>query len=271
MKTMHRLGLYALATFVLATGCNKETAAPADGPGAKEPAAEAPKAAEPAPVEAPKPAEPAPVAKAPEPAPTAPAPVTPPGVENPALKDPALALEKAPELYKVKFHTTVGDITLEVHRDWAPQGADRFFNLVKIGFFTDIELFRVVPGFMAQFGIHGDPAISKAWRDASITDDPVKESNKRGYLTFATRGRDTRTTQMFINLVDNPNLDRMGFSPIGKIAEGQDVLDKVYGGYGEGAPGGNGPNQMRVQFEGNKYLKAEFPKLDSILSATIVP
>ena len=263
MKTMHRLGLIALATLVLATGCNKETAAPADGPGAKpEPAAAA---------EAPKAPAAAPAPKAPEPAPTAAAPVTPPGVANPALKDPALALEKAPDLYKVKFHTTVGDITIEVHRAWAPQGADRFFNLVKIGFFTDIELFRVVPGFMAQFGIHGDPEISKVWRDASITDDPVKESNKRGYLTFATRGPDTRTTQMFLNLVDNPNLDKMGFAPIGKVVEGEGILDRIYSGYGEGAPGGRGPNQMRVQFEGNKYLKAEFPKLDSILTATIVP
>lgn len=187
-----------------------------------------------------------------------------------ALMNPALANEKAPATFKAKFNTTKGDFVVEVTRDWAPQGVDRFYNLVKIGYFTDIALFRVVEGFMAQFGINGDPKVSAAWRDAKISDDPVKESNKRGYMTFATSGPNSRTVQIFINFADNGRLDGMGFAPFAKVTQGMDIVDSIYKEYGEGAPRGRGPNQGRIQTEGNTYLKAEFPKLDYIKSVSIV-
>lgn len=190
-----------------------------------------------------------------------------------ALKDPSLATEKAPDIYKVKMKTTRGDFVIEVHRDWAPQGADRFYNLVKAGYYTDVAFFRVIKGFMAQFGIHGEPEVSAKWREANIQDDPVRPdvSNTRGYVSFAKGGPNSRTTQLFINFVDkNAQLDAMGFPPIGKVIEGMDVVDSLYDGYGEGAPRGLGPRQDRIQFEGNKYLKESFPKLDYIESATVV-
>src|SRR5262249_1042731 len=147
----------------------------------------------------------------------------------------------------------------------------RFYNLVRSGFFTEVEFFRVIPGFMCQFGIHGDPKVAATWREARIQDDPVKGGNTRGALTFATAGPNTRTTQLFINFGDNSRLDSMGFSPFGKVIEGMDVVDKINGEYGEGAPGGRGPNQGRIQQEGNAYLKKDFPNLDYIKSASIVP
>lgn len=187
------------------------------------------------------------------------------------LADPSKLVEKAPESFKVKFSTTKGDFTLQVSRALSPNGVDRFYNLVKAGYFTDIAFFRVIPGFMGQFGIHGDPVISAAWRGANIQDDTVKGSNVRGAITFAKTGApNSRSTQFFINLVDNPNLDAMGFSPFGKVVDGMDVVDKLNGEYGEGAPRGRGPDQGRVQAEGNKYLKAEFPRLDYLKSASIV-
>jgi peptidyl-prolyl cis-trans isomerase A (cyclophilin A) len=160
---------------------------------------------------------------------------------------------------------------VEVTRSLAPNGADRFYNLFRAGYFTDVQFFRVVPGFMCQFGIHGDPKVAAAWRAAQIPDDPVKGSNTRGAITFATAGPNTRTTQLFINFVDNKSLDGMGFSPFGKVTEGMDVVDKIYSGYGEGAPRGAGPDQGRIQREGNSYLQKDFPKLDYIKSAAIVP
>src|SRR5262249_55976969 len=151
-------------------------------------------------------------------------------------------------VYKVKMTTTKGAFTIEVHRDWAPNGADRFYNLVKLGYFNDVAFFRVIKGFMVQFGIHGDPAVAKQWRDARIDDDPSgKQSNKRGMVTFATAGPNTRTTQLFINYADNGNLDSMGFAPIGKVTDGMKVVDDLEGMYGEGAPQGRGPAQGRVQ------------------------
>lgn len=186
------------------------------------------------------------------------------------LKNPAKLTEKAPENFKVKFATTKGDITLEVTRAWSPLGADRFYNLVKAGYFTDIAFFRVIGGFMAQFGIHGDPSVSAAWRPAQIKDDPVKQSNARGYISYAMAGPNTRTTQFFINFADNGSLDGMGFSPFGKVVEGMNVVDSLYNGYGEGAPRGMGPDQGRVQMQGNAYLKADFPKLDYIKSAALL-
>ena len=187
------------------------------------------------------------------------------------LLTPATLTAKAPESYKVKFDTSKGPFVVEVHRDWAPNGADRFYNLVKNGFYDDVRFFRVVEGFMAQFGVNGDPKVSTLWREARIKDDPVKVSNKRTFVTFATAGPNTRTTQIFINYGDNSNLDGQGFSPFGQVVSGMKVVDSLYGGYGEGAPGGRGPNQARVQTEGNAYLASAFPNLDYVKKATIVP
>src|SRR3954451_13649247 len=161
---------------------------------------------------------------------------------TPDFSDPSKLTEKAPDTFKVRFDTTKGAFTVEVTRSLAPNGADRFYNLVRSGYFKDTAFFRVVPGFMVQFGIHGDPAVSAKWRPASIPDDPVKGSNTRGTLTFATAGPNTRTTQLFVNFGNNTRLDGMGFSQFGKVSEGMDVVDKINGEYGEGAPGGRGPN-----------------------------
>jgi peptidyl-prolyl cis-trans isomerase A (cyclophilin A) len=187
------------------------------------------------------------------------------------LQDPSAPEmnQKAPATYKAKFSTSKGDIVIKVTRDWAPNGADRFYNLVKNGFYNDCRFFRVVSGFMCQFGINGDPAISAKWRDAKIADDPVKEGNKRGRITFATSGANSRTSQVFINFKDNDRLDGMGFASFGEVTEGMDVVDKLYSEYGEGAPRGAGPSQPKIQSEGNKYLKEEFGKLDYIKTAKI--
>lgn len=211
------------------------------------------------------PAAPAPEAKA-DPAPAAQA------APNPALLDPSLAKETAPAVYKAKFSTTKGDFVIEVHRDWAPLGADRFYNLVKIGYFDEVAFFRVIKGFMAQFGIHGNPAVNAVWRNARIADDPAgKQSNTRGMVSFATAGPNTRTSQLFINYANNAQLDGMGFAPIGRVVEGMNVVDALEGQYGEGAPMGRGPSQGRLQTEGNAYLRADFPALDYTRKATIVP
>ena len=208
-----------------------------------------------------------------QPAATPPATNAAPAATTPSadFTDPAKLTEKAPDTFKAVFDTTKGKITIEVTRALAPNGADRFYNLVRSGYFKDLAFFRVIPGFMCQFGIHGDPAVSAKWRAANIADDPVKGSNVRGAITFATAGPNTRTTQLFINFGNNVNLDRMGFSPFGKVSDGMDVVDKINGEYGEGAPQGNGPNQQLVQMQGNDYLKKNFPNLDYIKSATIVP
>jgi len=187
------------------------------------------------------------------------------------LSNPAALKEQAPPVYKVEFDTSKGPFVIEVHRDWAPNGADRFYNLVKNGFYDNVRFFRVIEGFMAQFGVNGDPKVSAAWREARIKDDPVKVSNKRTFVTFATAGPNTRTTQVFVNYGDNSNLDSQGFSPIGQVVSGMKVVDSLYSGYGEGAPGGRGPNQARVQSEGNAYLASAFPNLDYVKKATIVP
>jgi peptidyl-prolyl cis-trans isomerase A (cyclophilin A) len=185
------------------------------------------------------------------------------------LGNPAALNEPAPAVYKAKFDTSKGAFVVEVHRDWAPNGADRFYNLVKNGFFDNARFFRVIKGFMVQFGINADPKISAVWRDARIKDDPVRTSNGRGLVTFATAGPDTRTTQVFINFADNAALDRQGFAPFGQVVKGMDVVDALYSDYGEGAPRGRGPDQGRIQREGNAYLMAEFGNLDYIKKATI--
>lgn len=197
--------------------------------------------------------------------------VTQPVAVAPDFTNPASLTEKAPKTFKAQFDTTKGKFIVEVTRSLAPNGADRFYNLVRSGYFKDVAFFRVISGFMCQFGIHGDPAVSAKWRAASITDDPVKGSNQRGAITFATAGPNTRTTQLFINFADNTNLDGMGFAPFGKVVEGMDVVDKINADYGEGAPRGRGPSQAGIQQEGNAYLKKDFPNLDYIKSASIVP
>ena len=183
--------------------------------------------------------------------------------------DPSSLKEKAPAAYKAKFDTSKGTFVIEVHRAWAPNGADRFYNLVKSGYYNDVRFFRVIKGFMVQFGISGNPDLNAVWREARIPDDDVTESNQRGYVSFATGGPNTRTTQVFINFGNNNGLDGQGFSPFGQVVSGMNVVDALYGGYGDGGKGGNGPNQGRLQGRGNAYLNADFPKLDYIKKATI--
>ena len=181
-----------------------------------------------------------------------------------SLLHPASLHATAPHVYHVRFHTTKGYFTVEVTRAWAPIGADRFYNLCEHHFYDGASLFRVVPGFVVQFGLSADPHVSKAWANANIKDDPVSQSNDRGYITFATAGPNTRTTQVFINLVNNGRLDGMGFAPFGKVTEGMDVVDKLYGGYGD-----HGPDQDRLTREGKTYVEKDFPKLDTIITAHI--
>jgi len=189
-----------------------------------------------------------------------------PAFHNPA--DPAFATQ-APDSFRARFATTKGDVVIAVHRAWAPLGVDRFYNLVRSGYYDGVRFFRVLPGFMAQFGIHGDTAVTRAWRERRIADDPVHRTNIRGMVTFATAGPGTRTTQIFINYGNNDRLDAMGFAPFAQVVEGMDVVDKLYGEYGEGTPRGRGPDQFRLNVEGEKYLARQFPRLDKINKATI--
>ena len=187
-----------------------------------------------------------------------------------SLLNPSFFKDQAPAKFKAKFTTTKGDFVVEVTRAWAPLGADRFYNLVKNHFYDGAAFFRVLPGFVAQFGLNANPDVSRVWASANIKDDPVTQSNLAGSLTFATAGPNTRTTQLFINLADNQNLDGMGFAPFGKVIEGMDVVQQFYSGYGEGAPRGRGPDQGRLANEGKAYLDKNFPLLDSIKTAVIV-
>jgi peptidyl-prolyl cis-trans isomerase A (cyclophilin A) len=184
---------------------------------------------------------------------------------RPSLLNPASLTAKAPAVFKAAFSTTAGDFVVEVHRDWAPLGADRFYNLVRNGYFTNAAFFRVVPGFVVQFGLSADPAVNKVWDAAKIKDDPVVQSNKRGNLVFATAGPNTRTTQLFINYADNARLDGMGFASFGTVVEGMDVVDKIYPGYRES------PRQDLITNQGDAYLKASFPRIDKIKLARILP
>ena len=185
------------------------------------------------------------------------------------LGNPAALTEQAPATYKARFDTSKGVFVIDVRREWAPVGADRFYNLVKNGFYDENRFFRVISGFMVQFGINGNPQVSTPWRNAQIKDDPVKQSNKRGFITFATSGPNSRTTQVFINFGDNSRLDGMGFASFGQVSSGMNVVDQLYSDYGEGAPQGRGPNQGRIQGEGNAYLTRDFPNLDFVRKATI--
>lgn len=181
------------------------------------------------------------------------------------LRNPSSLTEQAPNTFRAAFNTSKGPVVLEVHRDWAPMGADRFYNLVKNGYFNDVRFFRVIGGQLAQFGMHGEPAVQDAWRDATIADDPVRHGNTRGTMSFASRGPNTRTTQLFINLRDNNAYDRLGFAPIAEVVSGMDVVDRLYADYEER------PEQPIIDTEGNAYLKREFPNLDYIQKAEIVP
>lgn len=194
---------------------------------------------------------------------------TPALAQSPSLSTPAALTEQAPASYKVHFDTSKGAFVVQVNRAWAPLGADRFYNLVKYGFYDNVRFFRVISGFMVQFGINGNPQISARWREASIPDDPVRQSNTRGMITFATAGPSTRTTQVFINFADNSNLDQMGFAPFGRVVSGMNVVDAINAEYGEGAPRGRGPEQGRLQTQGNAYLEREFPRMDYVMKATI--
>jgi peptidyl-prolyl cis-trans isomerase A (cyclophilin A) len=189
-----------------------------------------------------------------------------PEAEAPAnpLLDPAGAQETAPDTFRARFETTKGEFTVEVVREWAPRGADRFYNLVKLGFYDDVALFRIVEGFVAQFGINGDPAVSRAWSDARIPDDPVGQSNTRGMVTYAkTNAPHSRTTQLFINYGDNANLDALGFAPFGRVVEGMEVVDSFFSGYGESV------DQGLAERRGNEYFRGERPDLDFIERATL--
>jgi peptidyl-prolyl cis-trans isomerase A (cyclophilin A) len=240
------LATVTLVAAVLIAACSKTQ--PEASPGSSEPVTATPASAAAA----------GPVASA-----------TPASAVHPDLLDPSKASAKAPDVFKAKFKTTKGDFIVEVRREWSPNGADRFYNLVKMGFFDDTRFFRAVDGFMVQFGISGDPLVNAKWQEPGIADDPVKQSNKRGFMTFAQRGTpNTRSTQVFVNYGDNSRLDGT-FAPFGQVVQGMEVVDSLYKGYGEGAPMGAGPDQGRIQAQGNAYLDARFPKLDAITHAEI--
>lgn len=202
-----------------------------------------------------------------------PGPVPQPEPEPPALLNPmSPALQQqAPDTFKVLFETTAGDFVVQVMREWAPLGADRFYHMTRLGYFEGVRFFRVVPGFVVQFGLHPDTAVSRAWRSASLADDSVRTSNRRGTLTFATAGPNTRGNQYFINLANNARLDAQGFAPIGEVIGGMDAVDRLHAGYGEMPPRGQGPDQGRIIREGEPYLAAEFPLLDRVIRARVVP
>jgi peptidyl-prolyl cis-trans isomerase A (cyclophilin A) len=192
--------------------------------------------------------------------------------DSPLLNPTSAAMTAtAPDTYQARFETSKGDFVVQVQRSLSPNGADRFYNLVRGGYYDGVRFFRVIDGFMAQFGMHGDPQVTAAWRSVPIPDDPVMASNTRGMVTFAMTGQpNSRTTQLFVNYRDNSNLDAMGFAPVGEVVDGMDVVDQLYSGYGEGAPNGQGPSQAQIQAQGNEYLEREFPQLDYIERATIV-
>lgn len=193
-----------------------------------------------------------------------------PAARNPLLR-PQDYTETAPAVFQVRLETTVGDLTLEVHREWAPLGADRFYNLVNGGYYNETRIYRVLPGFMAQFGLNGDPYVNQAWKSQFIVDDPVVEPNVRGRVAFAMSGVHSRTTQVFISYGDNSELDEEGFTPIGEVVDGMDVADSFYADYGDGPPRGDGPYQAMAEARGNEYLDAEFPELTRIQRASVVP
>lgn len=186
-------------------------------------------------------------------------------------EEPKKAPVKPPDQYRVKFDTTKGEFTIEVKREWSPRGADHFFELLQYKFYNGVRFHRTIRGFVAQFGINGNPKVNQIWALARIPDDPVRHKNRRGTITYAKLGPNSRTTQVFLNLRDNPELDSTGFAPFGKVVDGMDVVDKLAYLYGELKPRGHGPDPTKIEIEGNKYLDREYPRLDAIKSATVVP
>lgn len=177
----------------------------------------------------------------------------------------------APEKFRAVFETTAGSFEVEVIRAWSPHGADRFYHLARLGYYDDIRVFRMVRGFVAQFGMSGDPALTQVWGKRGMPDDKVRQSNARGMLTYAkTSMPNSRSTQLFINLRNNRQLDGMGFAPFARVIRGMEVVDKFHAGYGDGPPTGSGPDQGQIQQRGNTYLDADFPKLSKILSVRVV-
>jgi peptidyl-prolyl cis-trans isomerase A (cyclophilin A) len=260
MKMRKASWIWMVAALAVASfGCKKEEPVAESTPPAQPAAAQPPAAA---------PAETTPAPAQPTPAASEAPPVVPKSGFDRALLRPAMLGEIAPDTYQVKFSTTRGDFTVTVTRSWAPIGADRFYNLVKHHFYDNASVFRVVPSFVAQFGISAYPPVSAAWQHADIKDDPVTQRNKRGTLTFATAGPNTRTTQIFINLKDNgDSLDSQGFSPFGVVdGKGMNIVDMFYDQYGDAA----GPDQDQITRQGKPYLDKGWPKLDSIKSATLV-
>jgi len=189
---------------------------------------------------------------------------------DPKLLDTEAANATAPDQYDVEFETTEGTFVVTVHRDWAPIGADRFYNLVAIGYYDDSAFFRVVQGFMVQFGIHASPKVAAAWKPARIADDPRKQPNRRGTISFANSGPNSRTTQVFINYSSHAQLDQMGFAPFGEVTRGFEVVQKLHSGYGDGPPNGPGPDQRDIERSGSSFLRKQFPELDWIETAKIV-
>jgi peptidyl-prolyl cis-trans isomerase A (cyclophilin A) len=244
---------FSAALLLLASGSANAQGSPVpakqapDKPAAAKPTTQKPAGTKPT---ATKPAPPKPVAAK-------------PAAASAALRTPAKLTETAPATFKVNFDTSAGPFVIEVTRAWAPKGADRFYNLVKHGYYNGNRFFRVVSGFIVQFGLYGDPKVQAVWRNANIGDDPVTQSNKRGTVVFATAGPNTRTTQLFINFADNGGLDGRGFAPFGTVVSGMEVVDKINPQYGQD------PDRGRIQMEGNAYLNKDFPKLDFIKSATI--
>lgn len=186
---------------------------------------------------------------------------------------PSVLSAPAPDSFRVAFQTTRGRFTVVAHRAWAPRGVDRFYFLAKHGYYDGNPVFRVVRGYVAQFGLSGDPRINAAWKPRTIRDDPVRQSNRRGRVSFASAGPNSRTTQLFVNLTNNARLDtlaRVGFPPIGEVTQGMDVVDALYSGYGDWSPrGGGGPSQTRIAAEGAAYVRKQYPKLDWIERATV--
>lgn len=193
-----------------------------------------------------------------------------PSGDHSALLDTTRSAEIAPEVFRVRFETSRGPFVVEAHHAWSPWAVDRFYYIVRNGFYDSTRFFRVLPGYIAQFGINGDPRIAASWRQRLFPDDTVPhQSNLRGRITFANAGPNTRNTQLFIDLRNNPNLDQ-NYAPIGEIVEGMNVVDSLWNGYGDGPPGGRGPDQSRLFSEGNQYLVKEFPKLDYVKTARII-
>ena len=186
------------------------------------------------------------------------------------LKPDTAAMKRAaPDSFDVAFETGKGQFVVRAYRAWAPIGVDRFHYLISNGYYDRVKFFRNIEDFMVQFGIHGDPGVNSVWENFNIVDDSVRQSNVEGTLTYATGGPNTRTTQLFINKQNNSRLDGLGFAPIGRVTSGMDVVMKLFEGYGEGAPRGGGPEQGRLNREGNRYLNTYFPQLDSIITARI--